>query len=153
MRHPRRLAVAVAILIFVVTFGEAARWPAQAANGRDFAGFYTLSDASAVAGGYTLTLTAKIFNYSGTDVIDATILLRGGMPPEKAYASFEHINIDATRSARVSAQVTVPAFLYDRWQKGGRPELIIQFTNAKGEKQSERVDLAPDHAGLETREE
>jgi len=153
MRHASRRVLAIAILIFTVAFCESARWPAQAANGRDFAGFYTLSGASPSAGGYTLTFTARVFNYSGADVIDAAVLLRGCMPLSKGCASFQQINIDATRSVRLSAQVTVPGPLYDRWLKGGGPELIILFTNAKGEKQSERVDLAPDHTGIRTREE
>jgi len=153
MQHLRRRVLAIAILTFVFGFSSFAHWSAQAANGRDFAGFYTLGEGSPSTDGYTLTLTAKIFNYSGANVIDAALFVSGCIPPGKACANFEHVNIDATRSAHLSAQITVPGFLFERWQKGGRPELMIRFTNAKGEMQSERVDLAPDHAGLRTREE
>ena len=64
-----------------------------AANGRDFAGFYALTDAAPAGQNYTITFSARVFNYSGAAVTDATLLLRGCPSPAAPCNSFPNISI------------------------------------------------------------
>lgn len=124
---------------------------AHSANGRDFAGFYTLTDAAQAGQNYTITFTARVFNYSGANVTDATLELRDCPSPAAPCSSFPNINIDTKRSVHLSTKITIPAAFYAHWQHSGRPELVIEFTTADGEKRLEHVELMLDHGGAHTR--
>lgn len=142
----RALTALGRFLLVVVSFGVFSA-PFSAANTRDFAAFYALQAASQTAASYSVTFTMTIFNHSEAPVTDATIVLRGCPTPAQSCTEFQHVNIDANHWVRLSTRITIPGPLYDRWQKGGRPELIIEFTNIAGEKQNERVDATLDASG------
>ncbi len=80
-RNSRALNVAL-ILAGLVWTGLA--W----ANGRDFSGFYRTSDVSVSGETASLTLTVQIFNRSGADVSNATVLLSDWIIPGRNYGSF-----------------------------------------------------------------
>jgi hypothetical protein len=121
---------------------------AHAAKGRDFAGFYTLTDAAQSGQDYTITFTALVFNYYGADLSDVTLVLRDSPGIGAVRSSFPHINITSNSSVHLSTKISIPAPMYAHWQHGGRPELLVEFTSTNGEKQLEHVELMPDHGGL-----
>ena len=115
--------------------------PVLAINGRDFAGTYNTSSVSQSGENYTLTFSAKVFNYSGEDVSNATITLVDSMLPNKAYATFQGISITSDDSATVSSSVTIPSREYQGWQQGAPPLLTVQFIDLNGNNRLEAVEL------------
>ena len=146
MRRFQMSASAMAVLILALSFCSAA----YSAGGRDFAGFYALTDAAQAGQNYTVTFTARVFNYSGAGVTGATLLLRGCPSPGAPCSSFSNIDIGTSRPVQLSTKIAIPAAVYAHWQHGGRPELEIEFTAPDGEKHSERVELMFDHGGAQT---
>ena len=62
--------------LFVVGLMALLRMPSTAASGgRDFAGFYELSNVVEDVDFVSFTFTTRVFNYSGQDVADAIVLL------------------------------------------------------------------------------
>ena len=116
--------------------------PVLANNGRDFAGTYTVSNASPSGNNYTLTFSAQVFNYSGADVSQATLTLEDSLLPGQSYAVFQSISITNNDSATVSSFITIPAREYQGWQNGMPPLLVVQFTDASGNNHLERVELS-----------
>lgn len=115
--------------------------PLLAINGRDFAGTYSTSNVSQSGDNYTLTFSAKVFNYSGEDVSNATISLVDSMLPNQTYATFQGISITSNDSATVSTSVTIPSREYQAWQQGAPPSLTVQFTDLNGNNRLEPVEL------------
>ena len=73
------LGVATCFLLALMTI------PGLPKNGRDFAGTYSTSDVSQSGDNYTLTFSAKVFNYSGEDISNATIRLVDSMLPIRTF--------------------------------------------------------------------
>lgn len=115
---------------------------AAGANGRDFAGFYQVSDVTQQGDSYQLTFKARIFNYSGADVTGATIKLMDRIDPRHNYATFSGISIASGESAVVSSSATVPSREYRAWQQGAPPRLLVQFTDSQGKNRLAPVELA-----------
>lgn len=120
-----------------------------AANGRDFAGFYSLSNAVDVGGQMQLTLSARIFNYSGADVGGATIAVEDRMLPGTSYASFPGLAMAVDGNLTVSGQVTLPVAEYQRWQTGTQPRLRIEYLNASGGLIRQPIELSPSLPGVQ----
>lgn len=116
-----------------------------AEDGRDFAGFYKVGeDVTDLGADIRVTLTVRIHNYSGADVIGAKIILEDSLLPGEDLGSFAAIvDIRDRESARASEPFTVPRRLYDEWQEGVPPHLRLEFTDASGPKQRAPVELAP----------
>lgn len=111
-------------------------------DGRDFAGFYQLTDVVQVGDSYQFTFTARVFNYSGADVSNGSLNLDDSTDPTATYATFTNVSITANDSALVTASVTVPSREYNLWQQGGSPNLAIAFTDANAQDHLERVELS-----------
>jgi hypothetical protein len=129
------LSVAACLLMALLTI------PVLPKNGRDFAGTYNTSDVSKSVDNYTLTFSAKVFNYSGADVSNATISLVDSMLPNQTYAVFQGISISSNGNATVWSSVTIPAREYQNWQQGGSPRLVVQFIDLNGNNRLEAVEL------------
>ena len=54
--------------------------PAGAKDGRDFAGYYSLTNAAEKGGAVELTLALQLFNYSGADLKQAVVTVRESHP-------------------------------------------------------------------------
>ncbi|PYT19790.1 MAG: hypothetical protein DMG58_35485 [Acidobacteria bacterium] len=126
-RNSRALNVAL-ILAGLVWTGLA--W----ANGRDFSGFYRTSDVSVSGETASLTLTVQIFNRSGADVSNATVLLSDWIIPGRNYGSFQNVDVADGRDVRFSGTFQIPQREYAGWQQGRPPNLIIQYADAAGNK-------------------
>jgi hypothetical protein len=136
-----RAALAMLILPLVVA-GLVGLAPRLAAvNGRDFAGTYSATNASQTGDTYTLTFSARVFNYSGEDIQNATLSLEDSVLPGQTYATFQGISIASRNYADVSSSVTIPAREFESWQQGAPPRLLIQFTDVNGNNRLEAVEL------------
>lgn len=129
------LGVATCFLLALMTI------PGLPKNGRDFAGTYSTSVVSQSGDNYTLTFSAKVFNYSGEDISNATIRLVDSMLPNKTYAVFPGIYFSNHDKTIVSSSVTVPAREYQGWQQGSPPRLVLQFIDVNGNNRLEAVEL------------
>src|SRR5206468_12477615 len=78
------------------------------ANGRDFSGFYRTSDVSVSGDTTSLTLTVQIFNRSGADVSNATVLLSGWIIPGRNYGSFKTAEVADGEAASCGGTVQIP---------------------------------------------
>ena len=116
--------------------------PVRAKDGRDFAGFYELSDVSESGSTCQLTFTVRVFNYSDADVNNATLVLQDPLVPRAVYATFTGVEIRDRGNVRLSTQVTVPRREYESWLKGGSPALDVQYTSAEGKSLRRRVELS-----------
>ena len=117
----------------------AAAW---AADGRDFIGLYEASDVTASGDDVTLTFSARLFNYSGGDVVGATVKLKSHVHPDEVYATFPAVDIANGHSVRLTQAVTLPSEEHDAWEQGAMPWLTIEFQDAAGNEHLSMVELA-----------
>jgi hypothetical protein len=122
---------------------------ARADQGRNFAGFYELSDPVDMGSEVAVTFTAEVVNFSGADVYGATLTLADPIFREEAWGSF-HIAYLADRDrARISGEVVIPTHELERWKEGATPYLFIEYEIAAGERFESIVELAPMPLGEE----
>ncbi len=115
---------------------------ASAEEGRDFAGFYGLSNVVDLGEEVAATFTLEIFNYSGADVTSATVTVENFLLPGEMYASFMPVDIPYRQNAQlVQAVLVIPPWEYDNWQNGGSPNVQISFTDAAGNMVVRGVEL------------
>ncbi len=111
-------------------------------NGRDFAGFYQVSNVTEQGDAWRLTFKARVFNYSGADISGATIRLTDPFDPRRSYAAFAGISIASNESTVVSSSVTIPGREYRAWQQGTPPHLIVQYADGQGHRRLAPVELS-----------
>src|SRR5438309_12019200 len=91
------------------------------ANGRDFSGFYRTSDVSVSGETASLTFTVQIFNRSGADVSNVTVLLSDWIIPGRNYGSFQNVDVADGRDVRLSSTFQILQREYAGWQQGRPP--------------------------------
>jgi hypothetical protein len=123
--------------------------PAHAANDRDFAGFYEIANATEQGPTVRLTFSVRLFNYSGAKVSGAKLTLRDRLLPPQVNGSFPSLSFGDRASVRCSAEVTVSRLEYERWQRGGVPNLFIEFRDAQGNLVRRRAELTQRPVGKE----
>ena len=123
--------------------------PTHAANGRDFAGFYEIENVTEQGPTVRLTFSVRLFNYSGAKVSGATLTLRDRLLPPQGSGSFPSLSFGDRESVRVSAEVTISRFEYERWRRGGVPNLLIEFRDAQGNLVRRRAELTQRPVGKE----
>ena len=123
--------------------------PTYAANGRDFAGFYEIENVTEQGPTVRLTFSVRLFNYSGAKVSGATLTLRDRILPPQANGSFPLVSLGDRESVRCSAEVTISRFEYTRWQRGGVPNLFIEFQDSQGNLVRRRAELTQRPVGKE----
>jgi len=136
-----------ALLLLIGAAIVAASGPVSADNGRDFAGPYEATNVTQSGDSYSLTFTARVFNYSGADVTNATLSLVDSVQPDQTYATFSSVSISSGDNALITASATVPAREYQSWQNGSQPRLTIAFTDSSGTNRLEVVELGPGPVG------
>lgn len=127
---------------------------APAKDGRDFAGFYSLTHATTDGGQVHVTLSVQLFNYSGADLDQASVAVRSGPPAPITFGTY-----DAVRDWRDGAGITftlhltIPEAAYESWQGRGQPAISIVNRDGEGRtwertaqvSRSASIDLA-DHS-------
>ena len=118
----------------------------SAENGRNFAGYYQLHNASTQGSFVTVKLSVKLFNYSGADLNDATISLSNPVPePALGNAdfqgSFDGVSVRYRRFVNLEGSFTVPDSEYHQWQKGASPNLTVTYVDEAGRETHDKVEL------------
>jgi hypothetical protein len=124
---------------------------AAAGNRRGFAGFYQARKINGGSNSVQVTLSIRIFNYTTENVSHGNLKLRDSLPPHKVLGSLGQVSVDAGASAQVNGDFVIPRSEIMRWQKGGHPELSIEFRDNRGNPQSHSVELVRGHARIEER--
>jgi hypothetical protein len=121
--------------------------PLAAADGRDFAGSYQLTDI--VDGGETflVTFTTRVFNYSDADISDAKVVLDSRVVSGQTYCSFPSVSIANRGTVRLKCAITIPKPEYNAWQQGARPNLNVDTANPDGTSLRRSVELTRNVVG------
>jgi hypothetical protein len=127
---------------------------AQAKDGRDFAGFYALSNVTEAGdnGGKAdrtatveVTLTVQVFNYSDLGDIKAPVLalLESG-PSHALLGQFGAVKVlPAKHDAIVSGHFTVSKEAFQSWsRRGGSPKVVVIYQDESGRTLRENVQLS-----------
>jgi hypothetical protein len=132
-----RWAICLPLILGITAF------PASAKNGRDFAGFYDLTQVSDLGESFQVNFSVRLFNFGDSDVDGATVTLVDPLRPKKGYGAFQAVSLRQRERVRLNDLiVTVPRREYESWQQGGTPALRIEFTAADGTPVRRRVELS-----------
>ena len=63
--------------------------PASAKNGRDFAGYYDLTQVTDLGESFQVNFSVRLFNFGDSDVDGATLTLADPLRPKKGYGAFQ----------------------------------------------------------------
>lgn len=117
---------------------------AMAENGRDFAGFFSVTDVVGAGEEVTGSLSLEIFNYSGADVTNATVRMEQFLLTGPLYESTTTVDIAYRDRVIVTEPVlVVPSQDHERWLQGGLPIVTINYTDVSGNPRSTGVELVP----------
>ena len=137
-----KFAVAWAVRAALVLAGLALAGTAWG-NGREFSGFYRVSDVSVSGDTASLTLTLRLINHSSADVSNATVALRDSIIPSRNFGTFPNVSVPAGQTVQLSGTFQVPQREYESWQQGRRPFLMIEYADATGNKVRRPIEVAP----------
>lgn len=105
---------------------------AGAKDGRDFAGYYSLTDVAGKGGAVELTLALHLFNYSGADLKQAVVTVRPS-PGPGLLGSFAPIKVWRNGSDVVMRQqITMPRDVFERWSPRNQPAVFIGYSDENG---------------------
>ena len=123
------VALTTVLLTAVVCLVFAPIPSGRAADGRDFAGFFDVTNATDLGNGTEqVTLAVQFFNYSGADIANATVTLQDSSTPPSDIAMYSGtISILDQSSVTLSANFTISQDEYALWQNGGSPSLRIDY--------------------------
>ncbi len=115
---------------------------ALAANGRDFAGFYELTQAIDLGAEVRVTLSLSLLSHIDQDVIGASITLDDLEQPGKSH-KFPTVSFRRHERVRLQDTFVISRQEYERWLRGGSPTLRITYTGSNGRPQRRAIGLAP----------
>ncbi len=134
--QPRRAFWGVILSTILISGGG---WT-LAVDGRDFAGFYELTNVVEDPHLVTFTFTERTFNYSGEDVAEATIILENSLFLDE-YAAFLDVWIPDQGAIRLQGDLIIPREEYDFWQQGASPSLVVEFQDGDGNWRRQGIEL------------
>ena len=117
-------------VVFLIGLLLLALRPLAAADGRDFAGSYRLTDI-VDEGDTVLATLRRVFNCSDADVADAMVVLDSRRVPEWTYWSFPPVSIVNRASVR-RRLVKIPRVEDNSWRHSSRPNPHVDTANADG---------------------
>jgi hypothetical protein len=137
----------VCLLCFVLCLGVTA----LAKDGRDFAGFYAVSEISGLSDQPTdrtakieLTLTVRVLNNSDLGDIEKPIieLLESGS--HASLGEFSAVKVmPSKRDVVVTGRFTVSREEFERWSlRGGGPNVVVIYKDQAGRTLQEHVQLS-----------
>ena len=126
MLSMRHLIVAIATLLL----GMGA---ADAKDGRDFAGFYSVTNVTNLNDQVRATVNLQLCNYSGADLKEAAVRLRETFPGTAVLGTYTPIQLWRNGSdAAFSLHVTVPRDEYQRWSTRRQPNVVVVYRDDQG---------------------
>ena len=117
----------------------------RGADGRDFAGFYEVTNPLDLGNGtFQVTLAVRIFNYSDADVANATVILQDSGPSTQDYGYYPgSVSIADRESLKVSGDFNISADEYNRWQDSSMPSLRIEYQDINGNSVRRTIEVTP----------
>jgi hypothetical protein len=112
-------------LLLCLTLGALAK------DGRDFAGFYALSNVSEQGDKVEFTMTVQVSNYSDLGDIKSPViaLLEGGSHAQ--LGEFSALKtMPAKRDVVVSGKFTVSKMEFQSWSKHGSPQVVVIYEDS-----------------------
>ena len=113
----------------------------SAKDGRDFSGFYTISNVVDQGDQALITLRVQLLNHSNADVQQAVVALResgggqlGTFPSVKLWRNHGEL--------RLTQQFLVPKRELVNWQTGGQPALMVVTHAANGQRHDRFVQMS-----------
>jgi hypothetical protein len=106
---------------------------ASAKDGRDFAGFYSLTNPIADGDRVHVTVTLQLFNYSGSDLHDVAVAIRSTPPEPVVHGTYSAIGEwrDGT-DVKFVMHLTVPRGEYKLWGGRTQPGVYILHRDEEG---------------------
>ena len=105
-----------------------------AKEGRDFAGFYNVSNVVEQGDQMVFTLQVNLFNHSDADLKQAVVTLRASHPAA-ALAQFQPVKLWRNHGeVKLSQQVVIPRHEFELWKKGTQPALFVVYHDANGQR-------------------
>jgi hypothetical protein len=131
-----------AVLIFVsLMICALAGVPALAKDGRDFAGFYNVSNVVEQGDQMVITVRVQVFNNSDADVKQAVLTLRQN--PGPALGTFPSVKLWRNHGeVRLTQQFVVPKHEFEQWHKGTQPALMVVTHDSTGQRYDRYVQLS-----------
>lgn len=115
---------------------------AVAKDGRDFAGFYSLSDVTEKGDQVQVTLQLQLFNYSGMPLENVALALNSAQPESTAIARFAPIKFwPSGKDIMLIRTITVPRSLFDRWRSHTHPNIFIGYQDTDGQALEQTAQL------------
>jgi hypothetical protein len=123
-----RVATAALLGVLLLTTVGAAK------DGRDFAGFYSITNVTEQGANIQATLSLRLSNYTGDDLKEAVVVVRGSQPGSDVLSTFAPIAVwrNGTDTV-VSQQVKIPHDEFERWGGRRRPNVVIVYRDSRGE--------------------
>jgi hypothetical protein len=113
-----------------------------AENGRDFAGALSVTDVVGATDNVNVTLTLEIFNFSGADVMTATIRIEDHQSTNLLYEFPMIVDMAYRETALVTEPVlVVPRQEYEKWWIGTLPRVTVHYIDATDNPRSSYVEL------------
>jgi hypothetical protein len=126
MQSLQRSIMALALLAISVAM-------APAKDGRDFAGFYSLTGASPDGDQVHVTLTVQLYNYSGADLEQAAVAIRSGPPETITFGTYDAVREWQDGSdVKFAIHLTVPQAVYESWARLRQPAICIVNRDERG---------------------
>jgi hypothetical protein len=126
------------------------------AQRRDFAASYQLSNIVESGDQVSVTVTLKLFNYSGGEIRNGAVVLKDSRAnvmsgresaDSNLLGAFNLIpSLPAYQETTLRHRFSIPASEYALWNQGREPELVFLKPDAEGNAQSVHIDLRRDFA-------
>jgi len=113
---------------------------APAKNGRDFAGFYNISNAVEQGDQMVVTLRVQVHNNSDADVKQAVLTLR--QPGAGVLGTFQPVKLWRNHGeVRLTQQFVVPKHEFESWHRGSQPALMVVTHDEHGQRYDRFVQM------------
>ena len=137
LRLSRAGSVAVFASLLLATIAAVAK------DGRDFAGFYSLTDVHEQGEQVQVTLGLQIFNYSGADLRQAVVTVRQSHPGIAVLGTSAPIELwRANARVIVKQDVTLSRDEFERWSGHSQPAVFVVYRDASGQERQAWTQLS-----------
>jgi len=117
--------------------------PVAAKDGRDFAGYYSLTNVTEKDGQVEFTLALHLFNYSGADLKQAVVTVRSAPFGPGTLNNFAPIKLWRSGSdVVVSQQIAIPREDFRRWSPRTPPAVSVGYRDEDGHAYRRPVQLS-----------
>jgi hypothetical protein len=129
-------------IVSFVLLGVALLANASTNVGRPFLGEYSIQQATqADSKHFAVTVTLRIWNYSGKSVVAASAELRNAEPSPTLIGQFDvPYNALDRGQQKLTGTFKVPIREWQSWKSGALPNFVLRYTNGSGTRVSRPID-------------